>query len=59
VYPPIVARQWFGKHVPAATKNLWRRFFDAVRVISKESRRLVLPDFLFYSTVYLCGIDLP
>jgi hypothetical protein len=27
VYPRIVARQRLGKHVPAATKNFWRRRF--------------------------------
>jgi hypothetical protein len=27
VYPPIVARQRLGKHIPAATKNCWRRRF--------------------------------
>jgi hypothetical protein len=27
VCPPIVARQWLGKHVPAGTKNCWSRRF--------------------------------
>jgi hypothetical protein len=27
VYNPIVARQLLGKHVPATTKNGWRRRF--------------------------------
>jgi hypothetical protein len=27
VYLPIVARQWLGKGVPAATKNFWRHRF--------------------------------
>jgi hypothetical protein len=27
VYPPIVARQWFGKHIPMAMKNRWRHCF--------------------------------
>jgi hypothetical protein len=27
VYPPIVARQRLAEHVPAATKNSWRRRF--------------------------------
>jgi hypothetical protein len=47
LYPPNVARQWLGKHVPAATrnnrKNIGGVVFYAVRVVSKESRRLVLP----------------
>jgi hypothetical protein len=39
---PVVARQWLGKHVPAATK-IGGVVLYAVRVVSKESRRLVLP----------------
>jgi hypothetical protein len=27
VYPPIVARQWFNKHITAVTRNCWRRRF--------------------------------
>jgi hypothetical protein len=42
VYPPIVARQGLGKHVPAVTKYCGDVIFYAVRVVSKESRRLVL-----------------
>jgi hypothetical protein len=26
-YRPFIARQWLGKHVPAATKYFWRRRF--------------------------------
>jgi hypothetical protein len=55
VYPPIVTRQWLGKHVPAATNTrthnnrriVGRVVFYAVRVVSKESRRLVLPRTFF------------
>jgi hypothetical protein len=37
-----VARQRFGKQVPAATKNYWKLRFYAVCVVPKESRRSVL-----------------
>jgi hypothetical protein len=49
VYPPIVARQRLGKNVTAATNKrnnrriVGRVVFCMVRVVSKESRRLVLP----------------
>jgi hypothetical protein len=43
VYPPIVARHWPGKHVPAAMKNCWRRRFLCGPCHIKESRRLVIP----------------
>jgi hypothetical protein len=48
VYPSIVARQRLGKNVTAATNT---RLFYAVRVVSKESRLLVLPrtSCFFYS----------
>jgi hypothetical protein len=40
---PIVTRQRHGKHDPAATNTLVGGFFfNAVRVISRENRRLVL-----------------
>jgi hypothetical protein len=42
MYLPTVARQRLGKHVPAATKNCWRRHFLWGRVVSTvESRYLV------------------
>jgi hypothetical protein len=46
---PIVARQWLGKHVPVATNTrssrriVVRVIFYAIRVVSKESRRTVIP----------------
>jgi hypothetical protein len=46
---PIVARQWLGKHIPAATiarnnrRIVERVVFYMVHVVSKESRRLILP----------------
>jgi hypothetical protein len=45
---PIVARHRVGRHVPASTNTRNHRrigggVFYAVRVLSKESRRLVLP----------------
>jgi hypothetical protein len=43
VYPTrIVARKRLGKNVPAATQNCWRCLLYEVRVVSKESRRLIL-----------------
>jgi hypothetical protein len=42
VYPPIVAKQWLGKKVPAA-KKFWGVILYAIPVVLKESRRLVLP----------------
>jgi hypothetical protein len=39
----FVSRQQFGKHFPAEKKNCWWRHFLCSCVISKESRRLVLP----------------
>jgi hypothetical protein len=42
MYPSIVARQWLGKHVPAA-KKIVEVVFYAVRVVSKENRQLVIP----------------
>jgi hypothetical protein len=48
VYPRIVARQRLGKHVPAETNYsrikgiiVGRVVFYAVRVVSKENRRLI------------------
>jgi hypothetical protein len=43
VYPPIFGTQRLGKHVPAATKNCWRRRFLCGPCRIKESRRLVFP----------------
>jgi hypothetical protein len=49
VYPPVVARQLFAKNVTVATNTRNNRIivesavFCAVRVISKDRRRLVLP----------------
>jgi hypothetical protein len=46
--PPILATQWLGKHVPAATiirnnrRIVERVFFYTVHVLSKEIRRIVL-----------------
>jgi hypothetical protein len=42
VYPLIVAMQWLGKHVPRQQRIVGVVFYS-VRVVSKESRRLVLP----------------
>jgi hypothetical protein len=53
LYPPIGARQRLSKNVPAATNTcnnigiVGSCFFYAVRVVLKESRRLVLADRLF------------
>jgi hypothetical protein len=47
--PQIVSQQRLGKHFPAATNTrnnrrvVRRVVFNAVRVVSKERRRLVLP----------------
>jgi hypothetical protein len=41
--PRLAARQRLGKHVPVAKKNCWRHLLYAFCVISKKSRRLVLP----------------
>jgi hypothetical protein len=46
--PHIVARQRLGKNVTAATNthakiNVGRVAFNAVRLVSKESKSLVLP----------------
>jgi hypothetical protein len=41
LYPPIVARQRLSKHVPAATKIAGGVAFYTVRVVLKESRRLI------------------
>jgi hypothetical protein len=47
--PPIISRQRLGKHFPTATntlsdrRNVGRVIFYTIRVLSKESRRLVLP----------------
>jgi hypothetical protein len=41
-YPPIVARQQLGKDVPAA-RIVGGVVFYAIRVVSKEIRRLLLP----------------
>jgi hypothetical protein len=49
VYPLLFARQRLDKNVTAptnthtTTKNYWTSLFYEVRVVSKESRRLVLP----------------
>jgi hypothetical protein len=43
VYLSVVDRQRVSKHVPAATRNRWR-----CHVVSKESRRLVLPRIFFF-----------
>jgi hypothetical protein len=50
VYPSTVARQWLGKNVSAAMNTnvntrriVGRVVFYAVRVVSTESRGLVLP----------------
>jgi hypothetical protein len=57
VSPAVVAGQRVGENVTAAmnthatTKNCWMRIFCAVRIISKESRRKVLPR---TSCLYLC-----
>jgi hypothetical protein len=41
---PVVARQWLSKHMPMAMNTyIGRIIFYAVRVISKESRLLVVP----------------
>jgi hypothetical protein len=42
VIPLIVAWQRIGEHVPAATRIVGGIVFYAVRVVSKESIRLVL-----------------
>jgi hypothetical protein len=48
-YTFIVARKLLGKHVPAATNThndtriIWGVLFYAIRDVSEESRRLVLP----------------
>jgi hypothetical protein len=47
VYPPIFAKKQLGRDVPARTKNC------SVRVLSKESRRLVLPRTSCWSNVKL------
>jgi hypothetical protein len=59
----IVARQQLGKYVPAAMnthattiEELLDAFFYAVRVISEESRRLVLPR-ISYSDCDLLDCD--
>jgi hypothetical protein len=43
VNPPIVARQRLATYVPAAKGINGGVVFYAVRVVSKESNRLVLP----------------
>jgi hypothetical protein len=48
MYPSIVARQRLDKHVTAAANTLRNRkirrvVFYAVRVVTKENRRLILP----------------
>jgi hypothetical protein len=43
VYPPVVARQRLVKSVPVATNNCWRSRVLCGRIVSMESRRLVLP----------------
>jgi hypothetical protein len=40
VFPPFVARQRLGKHVPTTTKIIRGVFFYVTRAVSKESRRL-------------------
>jgi hypothetical protein len=48
-YTPIVARQRLSKYIPAATnarnnrRNFGRVVFYMIRVMSKKSRRLMLP----------------
>jgi ABC-type uncharacterized transport system permease subunit len=47
VYPLIVARQRLGKHIPAVIVGIVGGVLYAVRVVSKENRRLVLTTFVF------------
>jgi hypothetical protein len=57
VYPPIVARQWLDKHVPAAmnthnkSRIVERVVFYTVRVVSKESLLvgLCIPSFSIWT----------
>jgi hypothetical protein len=48
VYPPMVARQRFCKHIPAVMKNCWKCRFLWGPCHIKESRRLILPRTLYY-----------
>jgi hypothetical protein len=60
MYPSVVVRQRLGKNFTAATKSSWRRRFYAVSVVSKESRRIVLPSTYYYILQYsvsLCVIS--
>jgi hypothetical protein len=59
LYPLIVAGQRLGKNVTAAVNTHNSRrivgcvFFCAVRVISKESRRLFFPELLAFDEVHV------
>jgi hypothetical protein len=54
LYPPLVARQWLGKHIPATTKNCWRcRFLcGPCRIKGKQAIR-PSQNFLFKYAFFL------
>jgi hypothetical protein len=52
VYPLIVARLQLGRTFPLEVRIVRGVVFYAVRVLSKENRRLVLPRTFFIITCY-------
>jgi hypothetical protein len=50
VYPPIVRRIQLSKYVPEATRIVGGVVSSEVRVVSKRSRRLALPELEFVIT---------
>jgi hypothetical protein len=59
VYSPTVAKQQLGKHVPVVTRFVGDVVFYAIRVVSKESGRLILPINSCCSVIYILQHSVP
>jgi hypothetical protein len=53
VYPPIVARQRLGKHVPAELRIVWHVVLYGVRVVTKEKQAIISSQNVF---LFNCGL---